>query len=118
MSNEGRRRFGRFERQLLVELSHESDTRPAETINLSLGGMFVATDLVAPYGAEVEFRLHMPDPKHVVHARGTIMWVKKQDGLGIAFESLRPLDVWALLQFFNRSTAAGAPGAKPISEPD
>ena len=105
---ESRRRFGRFECRLPVEISVAGQTQATETINLSLGGMLVATDLAADFGAEVEFRLHIPAPAHVVQARGSLMWshVEGKPALGVSFEALRPLDVWALLQYFN-AVAAG-----------
>lgn len=110
--SEGRRRFGRFACQLPVDLVVGGATQSTHTVNLSLGGMLVGTDLEAPFGAEVEFRLHVPKPAHVVQARGTVMWASGEGkpALGVAFDALRPLDVWALLRYFSEvGEAAEAP---------
>ncbi len=117
MSHPSRRKFGRFHRVLSVELSVVGEMKLVHTENLSIGGMLVTTDQAAAFGDEVEFRLHLPDPAHAIQARGSVMWAHP-GSMGVAFESLRPLDVWALLQYFTRSTAAGEPGERVAGEDD
>ncbi len=104
-----RRRFGRFERALPVELAFGSDIRSATTINLGLGGMQVEADADVAFDTPVICRFDVPSPPQAVEAGGRVLWSRRAESgqwaLGIAFDALRPIDVWALLQYFNLSSA-------------
>jgi len=104
-----RRRFGRFQRRLPVEFSVGSTIHSGVTENLGLGGMLIETNADGAFDAPVEFELKLPKPKAEVRAHGRVLWSRSaggvSTGLGISFEALRPIDVWALLQYFNLSSA-------------
>ena len=36
--------------------------------------------------------------EHVVEVTGRVAWIKNLEGFGIAFQELKPIDVWALLK--------------------
>lgn len=99
-----RRRFGRFERTMPVELSLSGNMFTCDTVNLGLGGMLVDTERSAPLGTPISVRLEVPEPRHTVEIDGSVAW-SRPGGLGIAFDALRPIDVWALLRFFNDTKA-------------
>jgi hypothetical protein len=112
-----RRRFGRFDRALPVELTYGSDVRSATTINLGLGGMQVEADADVAFDTPVVCRFEVPAPPQSVEAGGRVLWSRRAESggwaLGIAFDALRPIDVWALLQYFNLSSA-GQPSQQAL----
>lgn len=105
-----RRRFGRFDRELPVTLTVAGTTTTGVTVNIGLGGVYVMAPLDAGFDAQVAVTLELPQPPMTVQATGRVMWSRatgeRAEGIGIAFESLRPIDVWGLLQYFNLSSKA------------
>ena len=93
----------RFERRIPIELTHEGATLAAETRNLSLGGVFIATDARLPYGARVQLRFQVPTLPQLIEVGGQVRWcdsTEGAEGLGIRFDGLRAREVWALNKFF------------------
>lgn len=105
-----RRRFGRFDRELPVTLTVGEKTATGVTVNIGLGGVFVMAAVDADFDAPVSLKLELPQPKMTVEAKGRVMWSRatgeRAEGIGIAFDALRPIDVWGLLQYFNLSSKA------------
>jgi hypothetical protein len=105
-----RRRFGRFDRELPVKLTVGEHTVSGVTVNIGLGGVFVMADLEPAFDAPVSVALELPQPRMTVLAQGRVMWSKATGeagaGIGVAFDALRPIDVWGLLQYFNLSSKA------------
>ena len=104
--SQARRRFGRFERELVVEIGFGDHSYNARTTDIGLGGVSINTSLCPDFGTVLELRISVPQPLQVVEASGKVMWVKpgSPNSVGLAFEALRPIDVWALLQYFNLSS--------------
>jgi uncharacterized protein (TIGR02266 family) len=105
-----RRRFGRFDRQLPVQIEAGGETFSGETVNVGLGGLFIRTAFDAAFDTTVQVRLELPQPAMTVECQGRVMWSRatgeRTEGVGIAFDTLRPIDVWGLLQYFNLSSKA------------
>ncbi len=116
MSEEARRRFGRFDRVLSVQIELDGDSHPGESVNIGLGGLLVRTDGAFEYGQKVTIRMTVPNPAQDVEAGATVMWRKPGDTptIGLAFDALRPIDVWALLQYFNLSSQES--GVSPVND--
>lgn len=116
MSDEARRRFGRFARELDVEIDHDGDVHAGRTENIGLGGILVFTDAPLEFGQRVTITMQVPDPAQRVEAGATVMWRRPGDtpSIGLAFDALRPIDVWALLQYFNLSSQES--GISPLSD--
>jgi hypothetical protein len=59
----------------------------------------------------------VPSQRQTVEAAGRILWSRPgtsdRYALGVSFDALRPIDVWALLQYFNLSTRADAASTPP-----
>ncbi len=112
MSDEVRRRFGRFDRVLQVEI----DESAGETVNIGLGGLLVRTDGAFEFGQRVTVKMDVPKPAQQVEAGATVMWCRSEGPptIGLAFDALRPIDVWALLQYFNLSSQES--GISPVLE--
>lgn len=116
MSNEARRRFGRFDRALSINIELDGDRHPGETVNIGLGGLLVRTGGAFEYGQRVVVRMSVPNPAQEVEAGATVMWRKGGEvpTIGLAFDALRPIDVWALLQYFNLSSQES--GVSPVND--
>ena len=98
----GRRVHERYERALKVKIAHDEGGFEAVTQNISLGGMYLITDQVLPYGAKVKLTLFLPALKEDVELEATVRWTKP-DGMGVQFGSLRAREVWAFNQLFKES---------------
>lgn len=92
------RRFERVACRLRVDLLIGPRIIPAETLNISLGGMLVTADFEPEYGRIFSARVHLPEPDHTCEVDLQVMW-SGANGFGVAFDALRPLDVWALLRY-------------------
>jgi len=95
----GRRVHERYECELPLTLVLEDREIAAQAANISLGGLYVVTDVEIPYGTAVKVRFRVPALKQDAEVEGTIRW-NKPDGVGVQFGSLRALEVWALNQYF------------------
>ncbi len=115
-----RRNFGRFDRELAVTLQIEGAASQGTTVNIGLGGLFVRSSVGATFGATLAFSLSLPTPDMTIEATGKVMWSRPLGdgsfGIGLAFDALRPIDVWGLLQYFNLSSRVA--GEPPMSEGD
>ncbi len=104
MSDEtARRRFGRFQRELAVQLEMPGgEVHEGLSVDIGLGGLRVSTAAELEFDQVLTVHLVVPQPEQEVVAGGRVMWVR-DESVGIAFDALRPMDVWALLQYFNLS---------------
>lgn len=99
----GRRVHERFACDLPVFLSFDGQEHEVRAVNISLGGVYVLTELSIPYGTELSVRLRVPALKEDAHIAATARWAR-EDGIGLQFGSLRAMEVWALNQFFRGLT--------------
>ena len=49
-------------------------------------------------GELIELRIFLTAVEHVVEVSGRVAWIKGLEGFGLAFNELKPIDVWALLK--------------------
>lgn len=62
-------------------------------VNLSSGGMFVASQRTLPIGTELDLTLHFESPPHTLKARGRVIWENALDarqprGFGVRLVTL------------------------------
>ncbi len=93
------RSHDRFPIKLDVVLVHKGEEYRAHSKDLSLGGMFVYTNAPLRFGAEVALRLAVPRLRYEGELPAVVRWVR-EDGVGLAFRSLRARDVHAFNQLF------------------
>jgi uncharacterized protein (TIGR02266 family) len=55
--------------------------------DVSVGGMFIETVYVAPFGSEVTIHMRLPQSKEELVLPGVVRWVR-DDGMGIQFGNL------------------------------
>ncbi|MSP61894.1 MAG: hypothetical protein EXR72_16490 [Myxococcales bacterium] len=110
---EHRRADRRYQRRVAVAFVHEGRPHSAESRNISLGGMFLDTDVALPYGARLELEFYLPTQPDPVKVVALVRWSSSDGGdesgargAGLRFEGLRARDVWALNNFFERSEEA------------
>ena len=81
-------------------------------INLSSGGLFIATDRPLRLGTQVELTLRFEDPPRVMTLRSSVIWEniledgKNPRGYGLRLSSLRKEERDFIQEFANRAKAA------------
>ena len=69
---------------------------PGRTVDVSLGGAFVRTTAAAALGTPVVLQLDLPEVPFPSAIRCFVRWIKPDEGVGLQFERLRPIEVWAI----------------------
>ena len=108
MAEHFRRIDPRYERRLDVELTVDGKKYSVRSRNLSLGGIYVESDVKLAIGAPVNLRFQLPTQPEAVEVAGDVRWLVQKPGsddvgVGIRFQGLRARDVWALNRFFQTS---------------
>lgn len=70
-------------------------------LNLSLGGALVAASRKLAMGAKVHITFSVPTVEQPIDVGATVRWADGS-GVGIQFDGLRALDVWALNKYFEQ----------------
>lgn len=107
---ERRRSDQRYERELPIDFSYEGRSYSGRTRNISLGGVFIQTEVPLPFGSKVVLKLKLPAQRDGIEVGGQVRWLEMEDGLlrglGVRFEGLRARDVWALNKYFEQAQDA------------
>lgn len=99
-----RRLTGRSVLEVDVGLVSESHFYAGLSMDLSTGGLFVATYQLKPVGTPVAVSLVLPGG-HAVWAKGVVRWVREPQGddglpgLGVEFTEIEPADLEAIKLF-------------------
>lgn len=96
----GRRAQQRFDIEIPVQVTYQDRTLDLQTRNISLGGMYLATDEELPFGALVQLSFQLPELTAAVTVDAHVRWVQAGDGIGVQFAGLRAREVWALQKLF------------------
>ena len=97
----GRRAQQRYNIEIPVQVTYQDRSFETHTVNISLGGMFLAVADPLPFGALVELQFHLPELATSVTVDAHVRWVQGQDGVGVQFAGLRAREVWALQKLFS-----------------
>jgi hypothetical protein len=79
-----------------VELALDVTRRSGRTVNISLGGAFVHAEPAPPVGERVTLIIRLPGVPDLCGIPCVVRWSKLDQGVGLQFESLRPIEVWAI----------------------
>ncbi len=87
-----------------IGLMSDSHFYTGLSLDISTGGLFVATYQPKPPGTEVSLYLVLPLDGHVVQATGIVRWTRDHGtdappGMGIAFKNLSEADLAAITAF-------------------
>lgn len=103
-----RRKHYRLHFELSVELLEQDRRHPARTVDISEGGVFVATGAAIKVGSEIRLGLRL-ESSHIVVigrvARQRLSPEGRHEGVGIEFSSLSPHARWVLRNFIARRRA-------------
>jgi hypothetical protein len=73
----------------------------ATLVNISLGGVLVASNAKPAMGQLVHLSFKVPTLEHVIEISSIVRW-SDSNGVGLQFDGLRARDVWALNEYFKR----------------
>jgi uncharacterized protein (TIGR02266 family) len=103
-------RFGRTAVEVPVTVMTESDSFPARSGNIGMGGMFVTTERPFPVGARLTLELSLPQRPQPVSLVGEVRWILEKDGraAGMGMRFVDPpvaatVSIYGLLQELNAS---------------
>jgi uncharacterized protein (TIGR02266 family) len=99
-------RSGRVPAEMPVDLELRGDSFVAMSVNIGLGGLFVATDRKFEIGDRVEVRFTLPGQEQPVAVAGQVQWLYGHQGralgVGLQFVGL-PEEAAVAIQAFLRS---------------
>jgi uncharacterized protein (TIGR02266 family) len=70
--------------------------------DVSLGGMFVESATIAPFGSEVTLHLRLPHAKEELTLPGVVRWVR-DGGMGIQFGNLGAKETYEITEVVRRA---------------
>jgi len=81
-----------------------ADGRRIEAMSrdMSIGGMFVETDTVAPFSSTVPVELMLPKAKQPIRVKATGRWTQS-DGMGVQFGLMGVRDTHALTEILRHA---------------
>lgn len=81
-----------------------SDGRRIEAMSrdMSIGGMFVETNIVAPFSSVVPVEVMLPTAKQPIRVKGTVRWTQP-DGMGLQFGLMGVRDTHALTEILRNA---------------
>lgn len=100
-----KRSHARFPMNIELTLIVGGERYSAQSRDVSLGGMFVYTNVRVPFGSNVQVVMKLPALKDEIQLEAVARW-HQQGGVGLSFKSMRAREVWALNQLFKTSASA------------
>ena len=92
---EQQRKFTRIEYAAPVALEVAGNRQPGMTVNISQGGARIDTAPLPEFGASVVLFIDLPGVKETSRIPSIVRW-RSERQIGIQFELLRPIEVWAI----------------------
>ena len=93
------RHFTRVTVSLGAELMYSDKAFAVEVKDISLGGAYIKSTLALRVDENIELRIFLNSVEHVVETSARIAWLSPtNEGFGLEFSHLKPIDVWALLR--------------------
>lgn len=93
-----RRGERRYSLQLPVIFNAGDTVGFGSTGDVSLGGMFIETEAPRSFGERITVKFRAAGLEQPLSAPAVVRWVEPGRGMGVQFESVRPLVIWALQQ--------------------
>lgn len=108
-SSGSRRSYERFPVEVSVDFVSEHNFFTGFSLNVSEGGLFVATHVARPVGSRLEIRLALPDSPEPLEILTEVRWVREHSdtsdaspGLGLRFVGLSKEDEARIHAFVQR----------------
>ena len=120
-----RRSHVRAQVEIDVECAYGETTVDGKCLNLSQGGMFIATENPVAPGTEVTLHFKLPDPFDPLSVPARVAWMSREEiepgattGMGVLFLDLKPLEAAVIGSLVDRLDAeASAPTSSQSSPP-
>lgn len=84
-----------------VEVAQGDTTLVGRAHDISLGGMFVACDRPAGFGAPVTLRFQLPGGDRELVISGTVRWTRG-DGMGVQFGTFGVRETFAITEWVKK----------------
>jgi hypothetical protein len=99
----------RYDIRLTFRFQFEGKEQQCESRNLSIGGVFLETNIAVPFGTALKVSFQIPTHNQEITTNSTVCWIERSGssvvGIGLKFGALRAIEVWALNQLFAQSNA-------------
>jgi len=93
------RKHARIEYETNIDIIWKNHIVHGKTINISQGGVLIATDSRPEFGSKVTIKIDLPNVKDRCEILSIVRW-QGDNQLGLQFEILRPIEVWAINKLF------------------
>ena len=92
--------------QIAFQVGDDGEIVEAESRDISLGGMFITTTEVAPYGAAIKVYINLPGMKHETVIDCVVRW-NTEEGMGVHFGRMGARETYALTLLLSGVPADG-----------
>jgi hypothetical protein len=89
------RKHSRIEFVTDVELIIDGKSQSGRTINISQGGILLDTSPLPDFGQKLILKIELPGVNKSSEIAAIVRWNNKVQ-IGLQFEQLRPIEVWAI----------------------
>jgi hypothetical protein len=89
------RQHARVDYSANVEVVVDGVSQAARTVNLSQGGAFIETMPAPPIDSRIVLRIALPGVPDTSAITCIVRW-GKGEGVGLQFENMRAIEVWAI----------------------
>ncbi len=96
-----KRQHARLDYEIDVKIALDDQLQHGRSINISQGGIFIDSEPAPPFGAKVLLHLDLQGVPKTCKIPCVIRWSKEGEGIGLQFEQLRAIEVWALNKLMN-----------------
>ena len=99
----GKRKHDRYSYEQSVQLVFgDGAIHAGRSLNFSMGGMFVEINPLPEFGSKVILQIDLPGVPETCKIPCIVRWTKEGHGAGIQFETVRPIEVWALSKLIRK----------------
>jgi hypothetical protein len=99
----GQRKHERYSYETDVNVKFETgDVFPGKMLNFSLGGAYIQMETLPKFGSKVKVEISLPGVPDRCEIPCFVRWVNEGQGMGMQFEYLRPIEVWALTKLIKK----------------
>lgn len=106
-----RRTQQRYDVRLPVEFTFQGNQYHGHSRNMSVGGMFLETAARLPFNGIIRLTITVPTHKEPIEVDAQVRWIESRtgatDGVGVRFQGLRAVHVWALNKFLADKPPSG-----------
>lgn len=92
-----KRKYTRIDYETAVTLNIDGERKTGTTVNISQGGALLRATQSINYGQKIIMEIYLPKVKEICRISCVVRWCSQSD-IGVQFEILRPLEVWAINQ--------------------